>query len=121
MTRAIRGIGGSFALALALSGCVGGVAAPTDRPSSPGTASPAATAGKPSRGQFTPNSDNIRNIRGIQIPARIVGAVPLAAVPVAPPRGGSKFLMAAAMVLLAAGAMVLYRLKAGTAPDRLRL
>ncbi len=89
MTRAIRGIGGSFALALALSGCVGGVAAPTDRPSSPGTASPATTAGKPSRGQFTPNSDNIRNIRGIQIPARIVGAVPLAAVPVAPPLPGA--------------------------------
>ena len=75
MTRAIRGIGGSFALALALSGCVGGVAAPTDRPSSPGTASPAATAGEPPRGHFTPNSDNIRTIRGIQIPARIVGAV----------------------------------------------
>ena len=81
------GIVGGLALAVALSGCVGGVAPPTDRPSagrSPiaGTSDPRP---KPDRVHPVRDAGNSENIRGIQTPARIVGAVPILPVPIAPP------------------------------------
>ncbi len=81
------GIVGGLALAVALSGCVGGVAPPADRPSAgrppiAGTDDP-----RPKLGRVHPVRDagNSENIRGIQHPARIVGAVPILPIPVTPP------------------------------------
>ncbi len=94
------GIVGGLALAVALSGCVGGVAPPTDRPSagrSPiaGTSDPRA---KPGRVHPVRDAGNSENIRGIQNPARIVDAVPILPVPIAPPFAPADRAVAAGVV-----------------------
>ncbi len=94
------GIVGGLALAVALSGCVGGVARPTDRPSagrSPiaGTGDPRA---KPGRVHPVRDAGNSENLRGIQTPARIVGAVPILPVPVTPPFAPADRAVAAGVV-----------------------
>ncbi len=94
------GIVGGLALAVALSGCVGGVAPPTDRPlagRSPiaGTSDPRA---KPGRVHPVRDAGNSENIRGIQTPARIVGAVPILPVPIAAPFAPADRAVAAGVV-----------------------
>jgi membrane-bound lytic murein transglycosylase A len=81
------GIVGGLALAVALSGCVGGVAPPADRPSAgrPPIAGTGDPRPKPGRVHPVRDAGNSENIRGIQHPARIVGAVPILPIPVTPP------------------------------------
>lgn len=74
----MRALGG-IALALALGACVGGGAVP-QRPGSIGE-----TPREPARVHPVRDTGAAPNIRGIQSPARIVGAVPLLAQPVALP------------------------------------
>jgi membrane-bound lytic murein transglycosylase A len=85
--RARGGIVGGLALAVALSGCVGGVAPPADRPSAgrPPIAGTGDPRPKPGRVHPVRDAGNSENIRGIQHPARIVGAVPILPIPVTPP------------------------------------
>ncbi|WP_443024466.1 murein transglycosylase A [Sphingomonas sp. Leaf357] len=70
-------VSGGIALGLLLSACVGGVAPPS-KPVSVGERS------APPRVHPLRDPGAAPNIRNIQFPARIVGAVPLAAMPVAP-------------------------------------
>jgi membrane-bound lytic murein transglycosylase A len=85
--RDFRGGGlAGLGLALLLSACVGGVEPPRsgpgliDRP----TGRPAERPSEPVRVHPSRDTGASPNIRGIQMPARIVGAVPLLAAPVAP-------------------------------------
>ena len=112
--RATRGTGGlasALALAAMLGGCVGGVAPPAGPPATAGD-----NAVRPTRpvepGRVHPVRDtgSAPNIRGIQAPARIVGAVPMLAAPVAPPLSGSE------PVANAAGAGVLLGPAVATLP-----
>ena len=76
--RDFRGAGIGAALALSLSACVGGVeppragSAPIDRDTRPA---------EPARVHPTRDTGASPNIRGIQSPARIIGAVPLLPIP----------------------------------------
>ncbi|RMB54056.1 membrane-bound lytic murein transglycosylase A [Sphingomonas sp. PP-CE-3A-406] len=85
--RDLRGGGlAGLGLALLLSACVGGVEpprsgpGPIDRP----TGRPAERPSEPVRVHPSRDTGASPNIRGIQMPARIVGAVPMLAAPVVP-------------------------------------
>ncbi|WP_380787411.1 murein transglycosylase A [Sphingomonas sp. R86521] len=71
---------GGVALGLLLSACVGGVEPPRT-----GVSSPSDRAPEPARVHPTRDTGASPNIRGIQAPARIVGAVPMLATPVVSP------------------------------------
>ena len=94
------GIVGGLAFAVALSGCVGGVAPPADRPSAgrPPIAGTGDPRPKPGRVHPVRDAGNSENIRGIQNPARIVGAVPILPVPIAPPFAPADRAVAAGVV-----------------------
>ncbi|MGU3390339.1 murein transglycosylase A [Sphingomonas sp. M1A8_2b] len=80
--RDIRGGGLAVALALTLSACVGGVEPPRSGPAP--IERPSSRPDEPVRVHPSRDTGASPNIRGIQVPARIVGAVPLLAAPATP-------------------------------------